>query len=42
VRHESARSERRLSEAIDRLVRLYEDWGKDEEAAKWRSVRQKP
>ena len=26
-----------LTEAGERVVRLYEDWGKPEEAAKWRA-----
>jgi eukaryotic-like serine/threonine-protein kinase len=29
----------RLSEALDRLVELYDAWGKKDEAAKWRAVR---
>jgi serine/threonine protein kinase/tetratricopeptide (TPR) repeat protein len=32
----------RLSEALDRLVRLYDDWGKKDEAARWRKERQTP
>ncbi len=28
----------RLTEAVDRLVRLYDAWGKPDEAAKWRKV----
>jgi hypothetical protein len=27
----------RLTEAVERLVRLYDDWGKPDEAAKWRA-----
>jgi hypothetical protein len=26
----------RLTEALERLVRLYDDWGKNEAAARWR------
>jgi hypothetical protein len=29
-----------LNEALDRLVQLYEAWGKPEEAARWRKVRE--
>jgi non-specific serine/threonine protein kinase/serine/threonine-protein kinase len=29
--------QRHVSEAGERVVRLYEDWGKPEEAAKWRA-----
>ena len=29
----------RLTEAIDRLVQLYEAWGKPEQAAQWREKR---
>jgi eukaryotic-like serine/threonine-protein kinase len=29
----------RLSEALDRLIELYDAWGKKDEAAKWRAVR---
>jgi hypothetical protein len=27
----------RTREALDRIVKLYEGWGKKEEAAKWRA-----
>ena len=30
----------RLTEAIDRLVQLYEAWGKPEQAAQWREKRE--
>ena len=29
----------RLSEALDRLIELYDAWGKKDEAAKWRAIR---
>ena len=28
----------RLSEAVDRLIDLYDAWGKKDEAAKWRAL----
>jgi hypothetical protein len=30
-----------LPEAVDRLVRFYEGWGRPDEAAKWRAERAK-
>jgi hypothetical protein len=32
----------RLTEAAERLVKLYEDWGKPEKAAEWRARLSKP
>ena len=31
-----------LPEALERLVRLYDDWGKPDEAGKWRKELQEP
>jgi tetratricopeptide (TPR) repeat protein/tRNA A-37 threonylcarbamoyl transferase component Bud32 len=35
-----AKGKVRLTEALDRLVQLYEDWGKPEDAARWRARRE--
>jgi tetratricopeptide (TPR) repeat protein len=31
----------RIQQALDRIIRLYEEWGRDDEAAKWRAKRTK-
>ena len=43
MRRRSRRPSRKvLPEALERIIRLYESWGKDADAAEWRKKRGSP